>query len=178
LPTIDLPEKPRMADFAEGTFMAPYNENLIEVGDTVIEADPVGSAVRQSALKRSWTGTALGLLNLLREIVDEGVTRSRDWPSGPEALSNRLRRAATFLRKAGVEISFYREGKQGARMISIKKGGGQPSEPSDSHQKPTISTSCWLTVGTAGRRELSAMRGTVSQPTSMMTPGLSRRRAA
>jgi len=143
LPTIDLPEKPRMADFAvwatacerafwkEGTFMAAYNENLIEVVDTVIEADPVGSAVRQLALKRSWTGTALGLLNLLREIVDEGVTRSRDWPSGPEALSNRLRRAATFLRKAAVEVSFYREGKQGARMISIKKGGGQPSEPSE-----------------------------------------------
>ena len=75
------------------------------------------------ALKRSWTGTALGLLNLLREIVDEGVTRSRDWPSGPEALSNQLRRAATFLRKAGVEVSFYREGKQGARMISIQKRG-------------------------------------------------------
>ena len=75
-------------------------------------------------------GHFLGLLSALRGIVDdEGTTRSKDWPSSPEALSNRLRRAATFLRKAGVEVSFRREGKQRTRMITIaaagKKGGGE-----------------------------------------------------
>ena len=73
----------------------------------------------------------------LRAIVDEGATRSKDWPSSPEALSNRLRRAATFLRKAGVEVSFYREGKQGARMISIQHRGGLPSEPSELSDEPS-----------------------------------------
>jgi hypothetical protein len=144
LPTIHLPELPRMADFAmwataceqafwqKGTFQAAYSANLEEVVNTVIEADLVGSAVRQLAAERTeWKGTALGLLSALKGIVDEGATRAKDWPNSPEALSNRLRRAATFLRKAGVEVSFYREGKQGARMIAIKLGGGATSEPSE-----------------------------------------------
>jgi hypothetical protein len=150
LPTIDLPEKPRMADFAEwatacelafweeGTFMTAYTDNLIEVVDTVIEADLVGSAIRQMSLP--WEGTASRLLSLLRDAADEGVTRSRDWPTSPEALANRLRRAATFLRKAGVEVSFDRKGKQSTRTISIKKGGGQPSAPSASSAKPSVAS--------------------------------------
>ena len=57
-PSISLPELPRMADFAKwatacetafwpsGTFMAAYNDNLLEVVDTVLEADLVGSTLR------------------------------------------------------------------------------------------------------------------------------------
>jgi hypothetical protein len=137
-----------MADFAlwataceqafwkEGTFWAAYSDNLEEVVNTVIEADLVGAAVRQLAMEReSWEGTSLGLLSALRGIVDdEGTTRSKDWPNSPEGLSNPLRRAATFLRKAGVEVSFRREGKQRTRMITIvaarKKADGEPSVPS------------------------------------------------
>ena len=153
LSTTCLSEKPRMADFAvwataceqafwqNGTFMRAYSANLEEVVNTVIEADMVGAAVRQLAEERlEWKGTALGLLSALRAIVDEGATRSKDWPSSPEALSNRLRRAATFLRKAGVEVSFYREGKQGARMISIQHRGGLPSEPSELSDEPSAAT--------------------------------------
>jgi hypothetical protein len=76
--------------------------------DTVIEADLVGSAVRELAAERTkWEGTASGLLSALKGVVEEGVTRAKDWPSTPEALSNRLRRAATFLRKAGVSVAFH-----------------------------------------------------------------------
>ena len=140
-----------MADFAvwataceqafwqNGTFMRAYSANLEEVVNTVIETDMVGAAVRQLAEERTeWKGTALGLLSALRAMVEEGATRSKDWPSSPEALSNRLRRAATFLRKAGVQVSFYREGKQGARMIAIQHRGGLPSEPSE--PSATVST--------------------------------------
>jgi hypothetical protein len=148
LSTTCLSEKPQMADFAlwataceqafwkEGTFWAAYSDNLEEVVNTVIEADLVGAAVRQLAMEReSWEGTSLGLLSALRGIVDdEGTTRSKDWPNSPEGLSNPLRRAATFLRKAGVEVSFRREGKQRTRMITIaaarKKADGEPSAPS------------------------------------------------
>jgi hypothetical protein len=150
LSTTCLSEKPRMADFAvwataceqafwqNGTFMRAYSANLEEVVNTVIEADMVGAAVRQLAAERTeWKGTALGLLSALRAIVDEGATRSKDWPSSPEALSNRLRRAATFLRKAGVEVAFYREGRQGARMIAIQHRGGLPSEPSELSDEPS-----------------------------------------
>ena len=132
-PSINLPEMPRMADFAEwatacetafwpsGTFMAAYNSNLEEVIDTVIEADLVGSTVRQFAQEeRTWDGTVSELLDAMRVFSNESATRSRDWPNSPEALSNRLRRAATFLRKVGVEISFDREkDKQRSRTVTI-----------------------------------------------------------
>ena len=120
-PSISLPEMPRMADFAEwavacevafwppGTFMAAYNSNLEEVIDTVIEAALVGSTVRQFAEEEApFSGTASKLLDRLRVFANESMTRSRDWPNSPDALSNRLRGAATFLRKVGVEISFQR----------------------------------------------------------------------
>ncbi|HZZ23035.1 MAG TPA: hypothetical protein VFE60_10880 [Roseiarcus sp.] len=157
LPTTQLPELPRMADFAvwataceqafwkEGTFMNAYDENLIEVVDTVIEADLVGSAVRQMAMP--WAGTASRLLSLLRENAEEGETRSRDWPNSPEALSNRLRRAATFLRKAGVEVTFDRKGRQSTRTILIK-ACEQPSAPSEPSATPSVSMTWRQTVRT------------------------------
>jgi hypothetical protein len=139
-----------MADFAlwasaceqafwpDGAFSAAYGDNLDEVVDTVIEADLVGSAVRELAAERTeWEGTASGLLSALKGVVEEGVTRAKDWPSTPEALSNRLRRAATFLRKAGVSVAFRREGNKGSRVITITsidtasdRDGNSPSEPS------------------------------------------------
>ena len=146
-PSINLPEMPRMADFAEwatacetafwpsGTFMDAYNDNLLEVVDTVIEADLVGSTVRQFAQEEApWTGTASDLLDRMRVFANESSTRSRDWPNSPEALSNRLRRAADFPPQAWrLEISFDRErgGKRRARTITIT------SSPQGSENKPS-----------------------------------------
>ena len=149
-----LPEKPRMADFAvwatacetafwpAGTFMAAYIDNLREVVDTVIDADAVGSAVRQMATKQSaWTGTASDLLRVLGALQPESATRAKNWPGSPDALSNQLRRSMTFLRKAGVNVTFSREGKERVRTIHIaaaeyprasapKQGGGEASKAS------------------------------------------------
>ena len=138
LPSTDLPGKPRMADFAvwatacetafwpAGTFMAAYDDNLREVVDTVIDADLVGSAVRQMAEKLSekqsseeWAGTATELLRVLGALQPESATRAKNWPGSPDALSNQLRRSMTFLRKAGVNVSFSREGKERVRTIHI-----------------------------------------------------------
>jgi hypothetical protein len=149
LSTIDLPEKPRMADFAvwatacetafwpAGTFKAAYDDNLKEVVDTVIDADLVGSAVRQMAEKQSkeWSGTATELLRVLGASQPESVTRAKTWPNSPDALSNRLRRSMTFLRKAGVNVSFTREGRERTRTIHIaaaspKEGGATVSAAS------------------------------------------------
>ena len=146
LPTIRLPELPRMADFAmwataceqafwkEKTFVKAYAENLIEVVDTVIEADLVGSAVLQMALP--WKGTAGRLLTLLREGAEEGEIRSREWPSSPRSLADQLRRASTFLRKIDVEVSFHREGKDRVRLISIRGRENPASASSASSANP------------------------------------------
>ena len=132
LPETRLEKLPRMADFAlwatacetalwpAGTFWSAYCDNRDEVVEDVIDADPVANAVCAIMETRTeWTGTASDLLGDLAEITDEGVAKSRTWPGNPRALGGRLRRAATFLRKVGIEISFEREGRARTRTILI-----------------------------------------------------------
>jgi hypothetical protein len=152
LPETHLPKLPRMADFAlwatacetalwpAGTFWAAYCGNRDEAVEGVIDADPVATAVRAIVETRTeWTGTASDLLGALAEKAAERVAKSRTWPDGPRALSGRLRRAATFLRKIGIEIGFEREGQARTRIIRITTtlpaadgAGIRPSVPSAS----------------------------------------------
>lgn len=152
LPHTDLPKLPRMADFAlwasacetaiwpTGTFWSAYCGNRDEAVEGVIDADPVAAAVRAVMTERTvWTGTASDLLGALGEAAGERIAKSKTWPDSPRALSGRLRRAATFLRKIGIEVSFEREGRARTRVIRItaagsdplpERGGVQPSAPS------------------------------------------------
>src|SRR5262249_41879639 len=100
--------------------------NRDEAVADVIEADPVANAVR-----------ALMALGALTELVGEAQRRSKSWPNTPSTLSGRLRRAATFLRKAGIEIAFDREtNHKRSRSIYIsalpESGGDFASAPSAS----------------------------------------------
>jgi hypothetical protein len=132
LPQTRLEKLPRMADFAlwaaacetafwpAGTFEAAYRSNRDEAVDNVIDSDPIASAVRtMMAARPNWSGTASDLLVILFRIAGEGVARSRSWPKTPRALAGKLRRALTFLRKIGIEITFSREGHGRARIIHI-----------------------------------------------------------
>jgi hypothetical protein len=152
LPETRLEKLPRMADFAlwasacemavwpAGTFWSAYCGNRDEAVEGVIDADPIAAAVRAvMATRTEWTGTASDLLGALAEVVGERVAKSKTWPDGPRALAGRLRRAATFLRKIGIEIGFGREGRARTRTINIttaqpsaapEKPGAQPSTPS------------------------------------------------
>ena len=152
LPETRLEKLPRMADFAlwatacetalwpDGTFWAAYCGNRDEAVEGVIEADPIAAAVRAlMAARTAWTGTASELLGALGEMAGERAAKSKTWPDSPRALAGRLRRAATFLRKIGIEIGFEREGRARTRVIRItvaanspapERGGAQPSAPS------------------------------------------------
>ena len=138
LPATRISNLPRMADFAlwatacetalwpAGTLGAAYKSNRDEAIEAIIEADPVAAAVRTLMQTRTvWTGTATDLLGALTKVV--GVARSKIWPDSPEALSNRVRRAATFLRKGGIEIVFFRLGRGRTRTIKITNTNTQPS---------------------------------------------------
>jgi hypothetical protein len=144
-----------MADFAlwatacetalwpAGTFWSAYCGNLNEAVEGVIEADPVATAVRAFIATRTvWTGKASDLLGALTTVVDERAVKAKTWPDSPRALAGRLRRAATFLRKIGVEIAFQKEKSRArTRTITIttmqpsaasEKPGAEPSAPSAS----------------------------------------------
>ena len=82
-------------------------------------------------MRTVWTGIASELLGALAEVVGERVAKSKTWPDSPRALSGRLRRAATFLRKIGIDIAFTKEGRARTRTIAItatssgtRKAGG------------------------------------------------------
>jgi hypothetical protein len=147
LPETRLEKLPRMADFAlwatacetalwpAGTFASAYSSNREDAIEGVIDADPVATAVRAFMAKRVaeqakkqtvekmptrtvWTGVASELLVALVEMVGERNAKSKEWPDSPRALSGRLRRAATFLRKIGIDIAFTKE-KSRARTRTI-----------------------------------------------------------
>ena len=144
LPRTKLDKLPRMADFTlwatacetvlwpSGTFWSAYCGNRDEAVRDVIDADPVAAAVRammQAGTERTvWTGTASDLLGALAGEVSERVTKSKTWPDNPRALSGRLRRAATNLRKIGIDIAFEREGRARTRTIVITPTGDPAPE--------------------------------------------------
>ena len=145
LPDTKLDKLPRMADFAlwiaaceseeeAGTFAAAYNGNREGAAEALIEGDPVAAGVCQLMVDRnSWSGTASDLLDVLINIAGDRIAGSRFFPSTPRILANRLRRAATFLRKTGIEIVTVR-GKQ-SRTIYISRAdsaciSSSPSSPS------------------------------------------------
>ena len=115
-----------------GTFIGAYTGNRAVAVDGVIDADPVASAVRSFARTNvRWEGTAAELLSALEDEVGEKVAKSKTWPGGANALSGRLRRAATFLRKAGVDIAFDRsENRARTRTIRITTQAANPAPDS------------------------------------------------
>ena len=147
LPDTKLERLPRMADFAlwasacetaiwpAGTFWSAYCGNRDEAVDSVIDADPVGSAIRSLMDSRTeWVGTASDLLGALSVEVGERIAKSKTSPATARALSGRVRRAATFLRKVGINIAFDKEGRARTRIIRIScvadDTGAAPSRPS------------------------------------------------
>jgi hypothetical protein len=129
---VKLPESPRMADFATwivaaepalpwepGTFLDVYSGNRAAVVEHSLEGDVVAVAVRLLMEDReTWEGAPSDLLEALEALVPDSTKRSKAWPKAANVLSNRLRRAATFLRAIGIEIG---PGER-ARHISIRKG--------------------------------------------------------
>jgi hypothetical protein len=150
LPETRLEKLPRMADFAlwatacetalwsAGTFCSAYSGNRDEAVDRVIDADPVAGAVRAMIVTRTvWTGTASELLGALGEMAGDRVGKSKSWPDSPRALSGRLRRAATFLRKVGIEVAFVKSNdRRRSRTIKISKI--QEQDRPDRPHRPTV----------------------------------------
>jgi hypothetical protein len=133
---VHLDRLPRMADFAlwaaacetalwpAGTFARAYAANRRTAIEGMIEADPVAACVRGLMAERSaWTGSAADLLCAADFGGDEIGKRGAGWPRTPRALAGRLRRAQTFLRTLGIEVTFSRGGRAGTRVISMRTGG-------------------------------------------------------
>jgi hypothetical protein len=161
LPDTRLEKLPRMADFAlwatachaalwetGNTFMEDYGANIAGAVDAVIDADPVGDAIRtmMTAKKKQeggeqpkWGGTAAELLIDLGKQAGERIAKSRSWPETARALAGRLRRAAPGLRKIGIEIGFGRKAR--TRTISITGAPTRSEEEGEFASSPSLPSS-------------------------------------
>ena len=117
LPSVDLKQLPRMADFAEwavacerslwkpGTFMDAYMANrqgaIVDLVEGNLLASTVSAFIEE---EKEWTGTATDLLEELDEKVTETQRKSKAWPKAANALSGKLTRLTGDLRKVGIEI--------------------------------------------------------------------------
>ena len=131
--SVKLSRLPRMADFAlwatacetglwpAGAFTRAYAVNRKAAIEDMIDIDPVAAWVRSLMTEHSvWTGSAADLLRISAERTSQ-TGDNFGWPRNPRALAGHLRRAQTFLRALGIEITFHREGRAGSRVIRMCK---------------------------------------------------------
>jgi hypothetical protein len=164
LPTVELDELPRMADFAawvsaaepalgwqKGTFLQSYASNVRAANDVTLEASLVGLALitwmkarEEKKVSEEWQGTFKALLAELTEYAPVGQNAKHfDWPRGPRALSGELRRLAPNLARVGLNVTFpeenRRQGKNGARTITIRRREQeQDSETPSESSAPSV----------------------------------------
>ena len=81
------------------------------------EAVPAGVA------RRPQQGRPFALILAWQQDARNEISTGGAWAKNPRALSGRLRRAQTFLRTMGIEITFSREGRSGTRMIRVSTNG-------------------------------------------------------
>lgn len=141
--TVKLKAKPRMADactwvtaaepalgWPDGLTVQTWMGARATASADLLASDQVAVAVMDMALP--WEGTSTELLKRLP--VPERSAKS--WPETGRKLSGALRRLASDLRRAGVDIEFpddhNREAGTGRRVLKIRKVGDQPSQPSRS----------------------------------------------
>ena len=79
---------------------------------------PLYEPVAQLA-KVGFSGTVAELHARLNCMMNESMRHSVRWPKAPSALGSALRRIASNLRAAGIEIQFSRADIRGRRVVSL-----------------------------------------------------------
>jgi hypothetical protein len=143
-PTIELPEKPRMADFAVwivaaepalgwpvGSFMAAYMANRRDAATLALESSRFGVAVRDFVQARpdgAWDGTAKELLSAIARPDD---IPKREWPASARGVGGKIRRLASALRANGIDVVTDERDSSAKRkrLIHLQYRPIQPSDP-------------------------------------------------
>jgi hypothetical protein len=150
LPTTKLDCLPRMADFAlwataaeeaiaqKGAFWQAYHGNQQDANEIALEGSLVAGAVEQFMLTQGgFQGTCSELLEVLTNLIGEEKRRERNWPKNAQALSGRLRRLSSNLRRAGIAVQFTRDKlPDRRRTVSIQTARETSSRSSASSEVP------------------------------------------
>jgi hypothetical protein len=112
LPSVKLPARPRMADFArvlgavdlvqKSNSVGLFMDQVARIAGTVVESSPVAEAIRMLIEDvGEWKGTAGELLAR----VTPPERSPPKWPKTPVAMGGQVRRLAPSLRKVGIEVT-------------------------------------------------------------------------
>ena len=112
-----------------GEAMAACRINNAEARDLALEVSPLYEPLTKLA-RGGFTGTVADLRVRLDSMVSEEMRRSVRWPKAPNILSGALRRMATNLREAGIEVAFSRPDHSGRRMVSVQAIANIPKSSS------------------------------------------------
>jgi len=128
LPTTQLDELPRMADFAKfATAAAPalgsidvleqYAQQREESMQTLFESSKLAQVLVSVA---PFEGTATELLSAIDNVIDEETRKDKYWPKTANRLSTAVRRLAPVLAAQGVLID-RAKGSKGTRSVKITR---------------------------------------------------------
>ncbi len=131
LPSVELPEVSRMADFGywgeavgrglgwpEQSFRSAYSRNRRVATDSVLEDSAVADALFRSVPSSlKWSGATSELHRQLTASVGKSMATSKRWPKHVPQFSGEVRRLAPQLRDRGLSISFSRSRDQ--RLITL-----------------------------------------------------------
>ncbi len=140
LPSVNLAELPRMADFAEwgeavsrglgwgaNTFLSTYKDNRKEATRILLEDSPVATVMIALAQKGiQWSGKPRALYEAVMNLM--GHALGPRWPKTISQFGSELRRIAPQLRLHGIHISFERRGPD--RVVILKAEGATTGMPS------------------------------------------------
>ena len=142
LPALALAQLPRMADFAtwasacedglglqRGEFLKVYEANRADARNLALDSSPLYEPLRELA-REGFRGSTAELLLRLNSMVSDGMRRSVRWPKAPNALANTLRRMASNLRSAGIELNSSRADRLGRRILSVSCATNIPERSS------------------------------------------------
>ena len=131
LPSVELDEVPRMADFAfwgevgrpglgwpEQSFRSAYARNRRAATDNSIDDSAVADVLFDSVPSNlKWSGSLANLHRQLTAIAGKQLPGSKRWPKNVTQLSSELRRLSPQLRERGLSIAFSRSRDQ--RLITL-----------------------------------------------------------
>ena len=131
LPSLDLQELPRMADFAlwgeavgrglgwpHEAFLSAYTRNRREATTEAIEDSPVAAVLLSTMPSvEKWSGTCARLHASLATAIGKKTTASARWPKSTTLFASELARLAPQLRLRGINITFGRNSER--RLVTI-----------------------------------------------------------
>jgi hypothetical protein len=132
----------RCLGYKEGRFTEVYNANIGFTNEEAINASPVAAAViHLMDTQAVWSGMSKDLLSKLNDMIKRTpdiswISKNKDWPITPRALSDRLNEVIPNLREIGIIVHREHDSHTKSDRILITNNYYQPTGLVDS-DKPT-----------------------------------------